>query len=113
MIPAIKAEDLLTEEEIDSAEEVYNVYSYFDTAVNVFGQPFFSEEAPINVARGIKFNVIKGKIKPEVAVGTDLYHLGVFHNSTGKFELIQPVKLISLAKFIPEGALDHGTEKTN
>ena len=105
----IDAKSLLTEEDVLEAETVNYVYCYADKDLGVFGDPFYAEQEPKNVAAGVRAAIIKGSMKKEVAVGMVLYLLGIFHRKTGKLEVYdEPQKVIDLAVFVPKEEVEDG-----
>lgn len=109
MIDNLAAKDLLTPEEIEEAETVQYIYAYSDKQLGIFADPFFAEQEPKNVAAGIRGAIIKGSMKPEVAKGSILWLLGVYHRKSGIIEAYEvPQKLIDLAVFVPTEDVEDG-----
>ena len=110
----LAAKDLLTPEEVLEADTVQYIYAYSDKVLGVFADPFFAEQESKQVAAGIRAAIIKGSMKPEIALNTILWLLGVYHRKTGLIEAYkEPQKLIDLAVFVPKEVVENEQEKVS
>lgn len=89
-------------EDLESVDTLKNIYIYKDTELDAWADPFCLEIDEKTLCRSLRDQAIKGKLDPKIAVGQSVYKVGVFHQRSGKIELLdEPLLLMNLSVLFP------------
>lgn len=81
-------------EEQENKPVFYNVFCYYDKALELFNQPVIEDKEPGMMATSIQAGIMKGTFPKDKAVGLLCVYLGQFNIKTGEFNLFDEAKII-------------------
>lgn len=94
--------------EVENKPVIYNIYCYYDKALERFNQPYVSNDDPGFIYESTMASIAKGKITVKDGGDLVLVHLGTFDLKSGEFDIFDTGKVIvDLSKiFAKENIID-------